>query len=419
MMNRLFLRASLVGSLTFMVGCSSLFGPEGYFRNRGHDYLRSDVIEPMKVPDQVETSSIDQLYNIPPVAEDEMLYSDSFEVPRPLPMAAAVMEDRVKIQSLAERRWILVNALPAEVWPQIRAFLAQNKLDVIYTSASEGVMETSWLKFQDNQSSKDKYRIKIDSGIQPRTTEIHVLHMSMPWGVPGSGQVNWPTRSTSSEREGWMLDELAATLAVNAAPGSSASLLAQTIGVSDRVKLISDAGEPVLSLGLDYTRAWATVNHALTTEGFTLWESDDVVGVHYINYQKSEDEEEVVFEDTTGKKQGLMGGWFDFKGMLEFGGDDKAEEAEASQEPVQKSSAPYSLQDILANLKLEESAANNRIFADINATSDVSLSSAPGYLVVVRGWDGEVQVRVRDALGRNLDPRQARQLLKQIRLNLI
>lgn len=418
MMNRLFLRASLVGSLTFMVGCSSLFGPEGYFRNRGHDYLRSDVIEPMKVPDQVETSSVEQLYVIPPVAEDEMLYSDSFEVPRPLPMASSVLEDRVKIQSLSDQRWILVNALPAEVWPQIRGFLAQNQLEVIYTSASEGVMETSWLKFQDNESSKDKYRIKIDAGIQPRTTEIHVLHMSMPRDIPGNGQVNWPARSTSAEREGWMIDELAATLAVNAAPGSSASLLAQTIGVSDRVKLVSYEGEPVLSLGLEYVRAWATVNHALGSDDFTLWESDEVIGVSYINYQKSEEEEEYVPYDTTGKKQGLLGGWFDFKGLMGFG-DSEEESASESQEPVKRSNAPYALQDLLANLKLEDSKANGRIFADVNASSDKVLNHAPGYLVVVRGWDGEVQVRVRDALGRNLDPRQAKQLLKQIRLNLI
>lgn len=401
MMNRLFVRASLIGSLGLMVGCSSLFGPDGYFRNRGHDYLRADVVEPMKVPEAIETTNIEQLYVIPEVADDELVYSSSFEVPRPLPMADNKLDESVKIQSLNERRWILLNARPTEVWPQVRAFLASNNLNVIYTNASDGVMETSWLKFQDNTSTKDKYRIKIDAGIQPQTTEVHVLHMSMPWDTPGHGQVNWPTRSVDAEREAWMLDELAATLANSVETGQAASLLAQTIGVSDRVKLETDNGEPVLQLLLDYPRAWATVGHALDSSAFDRWEEDDAVGVFYVDYAKP-DTEEVAEE----KGKGFFGR------ILDFGSDD-TDAAENG------SGSPYSLSEVLAHLQLEDTAENRKIFASIAGSGSEPLNNVPGYLVVVRGWDNEVQVRVRDGYARPLDPRQAKEILKLIRLNLI
>ncbi len=407
MMNRLFVRASLIGSLGLMVGCSSLFGPDGYFRNRGHDYLRADVVEPMKVPEAIETTHIEQLYVIPPVAEDEMVYSSTFEVPRPLPMADNVLDEKIKIQSLSERRWILVNAQPTEVWPQVRSFLASNNLNVIYTNASEGVMETSWLKFQDNTSTKDKYRIKIDAGIQPQTTEVHVLHMSMPWETPGHGQVNWPVRSVDAEREAWMLDELAATLANNVQSGQAASLLAQTIGVSDRVKLGADNGEPILQLMLDYPRAWATVGHALDSRAFERWEEDDAVGVFYVDYEKPNDEEEVVEEET----KGFFGRLFDFGGA-----DEEGENAESKRSG---SASPYALSEVLAHLQLEDTPENRKIFSSVASGTSEPLKNVPGYLVVVRGWDNEVQVRVRDAYARPLDSRKAKEILKLIRLNLI
>lgn len=404
MMNRLLVRASLIGSLGLMVGCSSLFGPEGYFRNRGHDYLRADVVEPMKVPESVETTPIEQLYVIPPVAEDELVYSATFEVPRPLPMADNMLDEDIKIQSLNQRRWILASAQPTEVWPQVRAFLASNNLNVIYTSASEGVMETSWLKFQDSTDTKDKYRIKIDAGIQPQTTEIHVLHMSMPWETPGHGQVNWPARSVSAEREAWMLDELAATLANSVQSGQAASLLAQTIGVSDRVKLGTDNGEPILQLLLDYPRAWATVGHALDSRAFDRWEEDDAVGVFYVDYEKPNGEESEVEEN----EQGFFGRLFN----LDSGNA-------AEEENQSRSASPYTLRQVLAHLQLEDTAENRKIFSSVASSAAAPLENVPGYLVVVRGWDNEVQVRVRDGYARPLDPRKAKEILKLIRLNLI
>lgn len=393
MMNRFIVRATMLAVVGGISGCSTLFGPEGYFRDRGDDYLNADVIDPMSLPPGVTEQDVQQLYMIPTIQNNEVDASGEFEIPRPQSLSDNAFADKVKIQKLGDRRWILVSAPPAQVWPQVRGFLSRNNLEVVYTDATSGVIETGWLRFKGDDDTKDKYRLQIEQGVQPDSTEIHVLHMSVSKDIPGSGQINWPQQSVNEEREAWMMDELAATIASDTTDGQAASLLAQTIGLSDKVTLESSDGEPLLHLSLAYNRAWATVGHAVQEEGFTLWESDDAVGVFYVNFnpnfKNDEDTEEPGF----------------FSGM--FGGEEVV------------TTTPYSLSEVLAHLQLEDTAENRKIFSSVNSSASEALKDVPGYLVVVRGQGNDVEVRIRDGYARKLPVRDAKQLLNVIRHNLI
>lgn len=392
MMNRLVLRAAVLVAIGGMTGCSNLFGPEGYFRDRGDDYLKADVIEPIKLPEGVSQQGIEDLYRVPSIATDDVDVAATFEVPRPQVLSDNAFTDRVKIQKLGSKRWILVSASPAEVWPQVRGFLSRNNLEVVYTDAATGTIETGWLKFKGDDDTKDKYRLQIEQGVQPESTEIHVLHMSVAKNIPGRGQVNWPTTSINQEREAWMRDELAATIASDKSGGQAASLLAQTIGLSDKVKVNTDGSEPVLQLSLAHSRAWATVGHAVKQSGFSLWEQDDVTGVFYVHYEPVSEED---------SEPGFMSGW--------FGGDDDLEVAKT----------PYSLEQVLAHLQLEDTEDNRKIFTSIDSQAAAALNDVPGYLVVVRGENNNVEVRIRDGYARVIDTRTAKELLNVIRNNLI
>ncbi len=393
MMNRLVLRAAVLVAIGGMTGCSNLFGPEGYFRDRGDDYLKADVIDPIKLPEGVTQQGIEDLYGVPTIASDDVEVAKTFEVPRPQVLSDNAFTDRVKIQKLGSKRWILVSAPPAEVWPQVRGFLSRNNLEVVYTNAQNGTIETGWLKFKGEENTKDKYRLQIEQGVQPESTEIHVLHMSVDKNIPGRGQVNWPTASINEEREAWMRDELAATIASDKSGGQAASLLAQTIGLSDKVKVDSDGAEPVLKLNLAHSRAWATVGHAVKQSGFSLWDQDDVTGVFYVHY------EPVTEEDS---EPGFLSGW--------FGGDD---------DDADLPKTPYSLEQVLAHLQLDDTEENRKIFSSVNSSAASALENVPGYLVVVRGENNNVEVRVRDGYARVIDPREAKDLLNVIRNNLI
>jgi len=391
MMNRFVLRATVLVAVGTMTGCSSLFGPEGYFRDRGDDYLKADVIDPIALPAGVSQKRIEDLYRVPSIANEEAEVA-AFEVPRPQALSDSAFTDRVKIQKLGTKRWILVSASPAEVWPQVRGFLSRNNLEVVYTDATTGTIETGWLKFKGDEDSKDKYRLQIEQGVQPESTEIHVLHMSVAKDIPGRGQVNWPTVSVNDEREAWMRDELAATIASDKTGGQAASLLAQTIGLSDKVKVNTDGSEPILKLALAHSRAWATVGHAVKQGGFSLWEQDDAIGVFYVSYDSAQEDE---------SEPGFLSGW--------FGGDTEMAAAKS----------PYSLEQVLAHLQLEETDENRKIFNSISSQAVSPLAQVPGYLVVVRGENDNIEVRIRDGYARNLETREAKKLLNEIRNNLI
>lgn len=375
-----------------LTGCG-LFGNEGYFRDRSDDYQMASSLPPLQMPEGVSQKHQEELYEIPQVGAGE-LESGEFEVPRPQALSVNIGADRVKIQKLGNRRWVLVSQPPEEVWPQLHYFLRTSGLQLAMSDASAGVMETAWLQFKDSPDTKDKYRLRVESGVQPDTTEVHVRHLSVSAETPAGAGVDWPQRSTSPEREGWMIDEMSTALAAEST-GAAASLVAQAIGGgSVKVQLQELAGkEPFIAMDLAMERAWATVAHALNVGAYRLHREDADIGLFYVTY---DEDRELTEED---------GGWFSW-------GDKKGEDELAA--AAQK----VSLQQVLANID-PDSDAKPSLFADIQGLGGAPATEIPGYLVVLRGANDTIEVRVRDTRGRPLSRAKASQLLMSIRQNLI
>lgn len=381
-----FLLAGLGLSLS---GCGMFFGDEGVFRNREGDYSKADNIPPLVLPEGKRSEAMGELYPIPQITATDFGYDPSAEdndIPRPLPLSANLEQENVKIQRVGGESWILLNAAPGEVWPRIRNFLNVNSLAVSRADISKGVIETSWLQFKTDLSTYDRYRLQIDQGVQPETTEIHITHMSVPKAEKPAADLGWPRKSDNAEREKWLLDELAATLASESAEGGT-SLLAQAIGGAVKANLGMVRGEPFMSIKLDRVRALATLSHAAKQDGFTTFETDADAGLYYVHYLDPED-----------AKPGFL------KRLFRVGLTPKAPET------------PYSLTQIKTNMLVGdafESAPRS------DPDEEKVLPDAPGYLIVVTGTANNFMVRVRDPYGKRLTPHEARQLLTILRKNLI
>lgn len=379
-------RTLILLPLTTAAGCSWLGND---FRDRGNDYLHAEPIKPIVVPADMKATSLDQLYVVPEVQSDDFDVTEEFEAPRPQPLAANNFSESVKIQKLGARRWILVNSPPSEVWPRTRNFLASNRIQLAAADAVAGTIDTAWLQFKDSPETRDRYRIFVEQGVQPDSTELHVRHISAAAGEPAGFDEPWPELSVNPEREAWMLDELAATLASEASNGAT-SLLAQNIGGGAKISVTAIHGEPVLRMALTYERARATIAHALRQEGFTTFATDLDLGIFYVGWAEPVDPEEQ--------------SWFSSL----FGGE------------PEELTTPYSLTDVLTHLQLEDNAANRAIFERLDlANQGEALEDVPGYLVVVRGTDERVDIRIRDAYGKRLKNREAKEKLNIIRRNLI
>jgi outer membrane protein assembly factor BamC len=113
----------LLSSALFLSSCgliggdSAWFGGEnGLFADEG-GYQAAQVIPDMRIPAELDSYTIDQLYVIPePFSADAEAFE---EIPLPRPIEERRREG-VVIQSLAGVRWILIDATPGQVWPLIR-----------------------------------------------------------------------------------------------------------------------------------------------------------------------------------------------------------------------------------------------------------------------------------------------------------
>jgi len=397
-MNKLTVGAALCISSLTLTGCGVL-GNEGYFRDRSNDYQQADSLAPLQIPEGINAKHQEELYEIPQIAGNGLEQSD-FEVPRPQALSVNAGMERVKIQKLGNSRWVLVSQPPEEVWPQLHYFLRTSGLRVEMSDASAGIMETAWMTFNESPGTKDKYRLQIETGVQPDTTEVHVRHLSVAEDSPVGGTVNWPQRSSSPEREGWMIDEMSTALATEST-GASASLVAQAIGGSTvKVQLREPVGhEPYISMGLEMERAWATVAHAVNAGGYRLHREDSDIGLFYVTYDEERELAESEEED---------GGWFSWASR-----DKKEDELADSADQI-------TLQQILAGIDTTE-GSEPPLFKEIKGLgvgADPE-EEYPGYLIVIRGNDDEIEVRIRDTRGQPLSRTKASELLLSIQQNLI
>ena len=74
---------------------------------------------------------------------------------------------------------------------------------------------------------------------------------------------------------------------------------------------------------------------------------------------------------------------------------------------------------MLSHLQLDDSPDNRAIFDSVSVAKSEPLENVPGYLVVVRGINDQIEVRIRDGYAQKLSNRESKQLLSLIRRNLI
>lgn len=356
----------------------------GIFADRSTEYREAGVIEPISLPEGVKSVPLESAFEIPSVEVNEFDYideSDELVIPRPSPMSQDSEYARVKIQKVGERRWVLAEAPTSQVWPLVQSFLARNGILVASAKPKTGEIETGWLTFKVDSETKSRYRVRIEKGVRDESTEVHVLHQQVGSKADASA---WPETSSNNEREAWLLDELAVSIA-EGITNRAASLLGQSVGGEDKITLQRIGDEPVLDIRLDRERAQATLSHALNQEGLKLWQEDSDSGLYYFGYDDPNDE---------------PGLW---KKMTFRGNDDLPEEA------------PAMLTDLLANM----SPASQNWFGDI-AGFGVGKKSAPqGYLLRAKVQGDVVRVRVRGARGESIAYPEAKRLMIVIRRNLI
>lgn len=290
-------------------GCGWLYGENGYFRDRGSDYLEARQVAPMQLPADVDAKRLDPLLPVPQQVASSTATGE-FEVPRPQPLGVSADVSEFSLQRSGDSRWVIAQRVPAEVWPLARQFFADSGFEIVDERPQTGEFSTAWQRFDAlsasmarrlssrvtgvNPDGETRVRVRIEPGVTRNTSEIFVVSAERPAG--SSADVAFTSRSSNPGLDAALLDEMLVSLARSAERGGSVSLLAaRDFDAPSRVSLAEDGnGNPVLSLGADFDRAWSGVGRSLELADVRIDDINRSLGVYYVNLaeraQKPEDQ---------------------------------------------------------------------------------------------------------------------------------
>lgn len=223
--------------------------------------------------------------------------------------------DKMRIERAGSQRWLVVNASPDDLWPQVKEFWQETGFLIDIEQPEAGVMETDW---NENRAKlpndiirntigrlidqlystpeRDKFRTRLEPGAEPGTTEIYVSHRGVVevYTNERSDNTVWQPRPADPELEAEMLRRLMVRLG---ADNERAKVLLAAQPVAERAQLVSADKGSTLQVYEGFDRAWRRVGLALDRVGFTVEDRDRSQGVYFVRYVDPE-------VDATGKKDG-------------------------------------------------------------------------------------------------------------------
>ena len=294
---KVFLVFILIG---FLNSCAFLFGDEGMFPSPDGDYLEAELTPEMNIPSQLDSYTLDQLYVVPERFSSLAVLD---EIPLPKPIETRRREG-VRIQSLSDKTWIVIDATPAQVWPLVRDYWTELEIILDHEDPSNGIMETSWVEVGSSDDKRHKYKITIEPGLHSGYSEVYIIHLENLNTEPVPLVISWPESSVSEDLERQILTSVSQYLADrnDVYQASSASLLAGSIESESKVNLIeNEDGDAILELRLDFNRAWVQIRQALETADVLILDSDRDQSIFNVQFAG------IIEEDDA---PGLIGRWF-------------------------------------------------------------------------------------------------------------
>jgi len=225
-----------------------------------------------------------------------------------------------RIERSGTQRWLVVRGDPDRLWGDIRNFFIGNGLLLVVDNPQTGVMETDWAenyadvgnawqKFQRKYlgglfttGTRDKFRVRIERGLEPGTSEIYLSHRRMEEVLKGpddaytNKEFVWQPKPSDPNLEAEMLRLLMVHLGVE--EEKAKTLVAET----DKPKTVNaelakaDNGIYRLIVRDEFNKAWQRVGLSLDRIGFTVEDRNRSDGIYYVR---------LVDEKATQKR-----GWF-------------------------------------------------------------------------------------------------------------
>ena len=297
------------GAIGLVIGLLVVALASGCGGNKGHkkvDYDAARTLPSLEIPPGLSTlpqSSSGQ--------SGKATYSEFEAQQRSKGQVAGLLPtfDNVKLERAGTQRWLVVKAEAEKLWPQIRDFIDSVGLTVAKEHPEAGILESDWAenranigtgiqKFFNKVSSAvggadfmDKYRIRLERGEVPGTTEVYLSHRGMQQVVLASGAslprdndevLGWKPRPSDPGLEAEMLRLLMLHIGVTAP--QAVAVLSTEPRPAQATMGRNESGFPALNLFDSQERAWRRVGLSLDRIGFTVEDRDRSRWTYYIRY---------------------------------------------------------------------------------------------------------------------------------------
>lgn len=224
--------------------------------------------------------------------------------------AAGPASGSVRLERDGAQRWLVVQDNSERVFVKARDYFLRNKMTLTMDSPQTGVLETDWIdrpvKFTGTLSKllaslhstglRDKFRVRVERGRAPGTTEVYVSHQGLTEVVVSGGGVNvtqtaWQPSLADPELEAEMLGKLLTHFGLDDQQAKG-----QIAAAADGAHAQLVKGELLLPRD-DLDAAWRRVGQALDRAGVVTEDRDRSAGIFYVRYVDSAQ---------AGKRQGVF-----------------------------------------------------------------------------------------------------------------
>ncbi len=300
-----------------LAGCSGTVEDtlDGMLPKRDATYKSSRSLPPLEVPPDLSSATLNDSLRVPEATAGTATLSDYTNANRQVATASAersailpTLAD-ARVERSGDKRWLVVDAEPGEVWPRIRDFWLQQGFLIQVEDPSIGIMETDWAEQRApikgglirglmsklsnafyGIATRDKFRTRLERGQRSAQTEVYVSHRGAEEIVqeaarttPSADDVRaWQPRPADPELEAEMLTRMMVFFGTD--ERAAEQRIAATRDKQDRSLMERDGDGTRLTLQESFSRAWRRTGLALDRVGFTVEDRDRSRGLYFVRY---------------------------------------------------------------------------------------------------------------------------------------
>jgi outer membrane protein assembly factor BamC len=294
------LTAGLVVALAALAlaGCESLSTP-----SKRIDYKSTSAGPALELPPDLTTPRYDDRYQVNSATGLAAAGANKGSGTQVVPTSPDA-----KIVRAGSERWLVVRATPEQAWNTCREFWQENGFVLATENPQIGIMETDFAenradapsdflrrtigKYLDVFAStykQDKFKTRIERGVEPNTVEIYISHRGMEQ-VP-TGKIDnsspaafaWAVMPPNPALESEMLTRL--MMKFGAPEPAARAAVVQAAIAPDRATIDKNPdGSYKLTVQDPFDRTWRRVGLALDRAGFTVMDRDRSRGVYFVRY---------------------------------------------------------------------------------------------------------------------------------------